>query len=266
MTLLHLVVSFFGLAIKGWHESLLVRFRMVGVGGMVAVLTLHLDFEHFHSGGEGGNWWPLIALVLAFGLMVAAHNFPSHKTHHVNCCEGDAHPFVSYWWVAALLVHSMTDGYLLGISETFSESVRDSIWAFLVVHKVLEAIWVSSLMALEFKKSTLAALICIYVLTFPLGFAIPALIESQGYFSAESLSFVFGILGALSMGSLLACVVMDQLIPSIKNIRKDFKQVLWFVAGFALTHGVLFLTHGNHAHVHEPAEIHEHHDHEVHDH
>jgi zinc transporter ZupT len=164
----------------------------------------------------------------------------------VNCCEGEAHPFVSYWWIAALLIHSVTDGYLLGISEGFAPSLRDSVWAFLVVHKVLEALWVSSLLALEFKKRSLVLLIAAYVFTFPFGYLFPHLLRTQAIFSAHVLSFIFEIAGSLSMGSLLACVVVDQLIPSVKNIKRDFRQIAWFLMGFAVTHAVLFLSGSEH--------------------
>lgn len=242
--LLHISVSFLGLAIRNWKADVLHRFRIVGVGGLLAVLSLHLDFEHFHH--EPEDMLSLVCLVGAFILMALAHKFSSHKTHHHDCCESEAHPFISSWWVGALFIHSMSDGYLLGISEGFSADLRQSVWAFLIVHKVLEALWVSGLLAIEYKKSNLIRLIGIYILTFPVGYMLPHILVWTGASGSKWPEHIVEMAGSLSMGSLLACVLVDQIIPSVKNIKKDFKQLLWLVAGFALTHGVLLLSGSEH--------------------
>ncbi len=262
MMLLHVSVSFLGVAIRNWRPSFTEHFRLAGVGGLLAVLSLHLDLEHFHSAENGFS--PLLALAGAFLLMVFAHRFSSHKEHHDACCTSDAHPFVSNWWIVALLIHSLTDGHLLGASENLPSDLRNPIWAFLIVHKVLEALWVSSLVALEYKKKNLYGVIFAYILSFPLGYFLPRIISYFGSEGAGRLSWTMEMAGAISMGSLLACVLVDQIVPSLKNIRKNYKHLIWLVLGFFLTHGTLRLIgHDAHTHSHED-QGHHHEEHEHH--
>jgi hypothetical protein len=75
-----------------------------------------------------------------------------------------------------------------------------------------------------------------YCLSLPLGVLFTVLLQSD---LSEKIAMV---MSSVAVGSLLGCLIFDFLLPSIKHLKKEKRQIGWLILGLLLSR--IILIHG----------------------
>ena len=71
-------------------------------------------------------------------------------------------------------------------------------------------------------------MIAIYLLSFPAGVII------AHFFNDEIHHTALLLISGLAIGSLAGCLVFDFVLPSVRYVRQNKKQLIWLLAGLVL--------------------------------
>ena len=195
---------------------------LFGTGSLLGICAFDLFPDFYKMGGLAGL--PLlIAVWVVYSLIHLFHD------HHHHLSAGCDHPRTPYTFLAAITVHCFTSGLLLGVSNQFTKHLAETVFVALLVHKIYEAITVSTIL-LSFKRRMfwMIGMIAIYLLSFPAGVII------AHFFNDEIHHTALLLISGLAIGSLAGCLVFDFVLPSVRYVRQNKKQLIWLLAGLVL--------------------------------
>ena len=194
---------------------------LFGTGSLLGIFAFDLIPDFYKMGGLAGL--PLlIAVWVVYSLIHLVHDH-----HHLSAnCE---HARTPYTFFAAITAHCFTSGLLLGVSNQFTKHLAETVFVALLVHKIYEAITVSTIL-LSFKRrmSWMFRMLAIYLLSFPTGVIAAYLFNGIIHHAAILL------ISSLAIGSLAGCLVFDFILPSVRYARQNSRQLIWLLAGLVL--------------------------------
>ncbi len=195
---------------------------LFGTGSLLGIFAFDLLPDFYKMGGLAGL--PLlIAVWVVYSLI---HLFHDHQ-HHVSANGERAR--TPYAFFMAITAHCFTSGLLLGVSNQFTKHLAETVFVALLVHKIYEAITVSTIL-LSFKRrmSWMFRMLAIYLLSFPAG------VIAAHLFSGTIHHAAILLISGLAIGSLAGCLVFDFILPSVRYARQNSRQLIWLLAGLIL--------------------------------
>lgn len=207
-------------------KKYLSSFFVFGSGALLGLCVFHL-FPNFIR--VGGNWGIAIAAVvgIAYSLVHVMHAWQHADSLFMANKEVPVRKnFSPYFFALAFVGHNLVSGMFLGYSDKFGSELAQNIFYALLVHKVFEALVVSTaLRTYHFNSKQIASFSFAYWLSLPAGFYL-------AFFPLNGLAQpVFLLISGLAMGSLAGCLVFDFALPSFRILRSNFRQLTWLLTG-----------------------------------
>jgi zinc transporter ZupT len=209
---------------------------LIGTGALIGVCFFDLLPDVYEIGGNTS-----VAIAIAIGLVYSAIHL-SHSRHHHSHSENyhlqHFHIGKNYAiFLLSIMIHCFSSGMLLALSSGYTAQISWSVYWALVAHKGYESLTFSSILINEKRsKRNIFMIIMMYCLSLPLGVLFTVLLQSD---LSEKIAMV---MSSVAVGSLLGCLIFDFLLPSIKHLKKEKRQIGWLILGLLLSR--IILIHG----------------------
>ncbi len=212
---------------------------LLGAGWLLGLASFHIFPEVYHVGGSKMLIYAFVFLLIYTVLHTWIEKNGKHHHHRFDettPCHHEIDTLVDSTLLTSIGLHSLADGALLGSASHFDSHLQHDILSSLVIHKVLEVLSVTSILLTRFKGKKLAIALCIYLFSFPLGLGIYELITHSlaAALSADQFHELTMATLSLSLGSLVACVLLDIVWPKLRQWRRRPRHLAWLLAGFLI--------------------------------
>ncbi|MGZ3696885.1 MAG: ZIP family metal transporter [Bdellovibrionota bacterium] len=206
---------------------------LAGTGAMAGICFFDLLPDVYELGGN-----PSLALVGVVWLAYSALHF-FHLGHHHHGLDGpeseESTPGAFYFFFVSLFIHCLSSGMLMAVSSQLSARIANTVFAALMAHKGYEALAFASILVVQrATRIWKAVMLALYTLSVPIGVALTVALTDR---ISQSTAI---LLSSIAVGTLLGCLVLDFLIPSIQHLRGRKVQILWLVGGLLLTRLFMF--------------------------
>ena len=172
-----------------------------------------------------GIVWLIYSLIHLFHL---GHHQSTSHTDESHCELGHPHSFSMF--CGSLITHGFASGMLLALSHELSTQIAHTVFLALVAHKGYEALMFSSiLMKQVFSRRLKILLLGAYA------FSLPAGVVSAFFLRAQLTQEVAMMMSSVAVGTLLACLIFDFMIPNLRQLRSKRAELIWMALGLLLT-------------------------------
>ncbi len=222
-----LFFCFLPFVFKGVQKYSQVLF-LVGTGALIGVCFFDLLPDVYEIGG-GTSLAIAVAIGLVYSLIHLSHS--RHHSHTENYHLEHFHIGKNYAiFLFSIMSHCFSSGMLLALSNHYTSRISWSVFWALVTHKGYESLTFSSILINEKRsKRSISTIILLYCLSLPAGVLLTILLRDE---LSEKIAMV---ISSVAVGSLLGCLVFDFLLPSLKHLRKEKRQIGWMILGLVLT-------------------------------
>jgi zinc transporter ZupT len=211
---------------------------LVGTGALASLLIFDLIPDLVDIGGVTAIYG-VIGVWLIYSLIHLFHT--DHQVDHPDGHSAHASHTSLKTFLLSMIFHSASSGMLLYLAHSYSRQASLSVFFALLLHKAYEALSVSLLLSREEKHHHGSKVwLVLYGLSFPIGVALSLALEKVFDLPLQEggLRTVAVLTASFAVGSLLSCLIHDFVLPSIEQIKNDFRALFWVLLGGATS--VLF--------------------------
>jgi len=203
-------------------------FFLVGTGALIGVCFFDLLPDVFEIGGSR-SLYIAIFVGLVYSLIHLSHL--RHHSHTENYHLEHFHIGKNYKiFLLSIMSHCFASGMLLALSSSYSSQISRNVFLALVTHKGYESLTFSSILMNEKRsRKLIVMIISAYCLSLPFGVVATIFLRND---LSENIAM---IISSVAVGSLLGCLMFDFLLPSMRHLKREKKQIAWLLLGLLLT-------------------------------
>ena len=218
-------------------------FFLAGTGALAGLLVFDLFPDVISMGGRSSlltiaGVWICYSLLHIFHI---GHHHHGEEAHHDESKDDSLETLkeptgVSLVFAASMMAHCLSSGMFLALSAAPGDNFHRTVFLALLAHKCYEALTFSTVVFQNQKaRAHSIILIVLYVLSLPAG--VVAVFAAKQYITQG----VALIATSFAIGTLLGCLIFDFLLPSLKQLKKQHRDLGWIVAGLLITQLVMKL-------------------------